>query len=157
MYHQCCWHRCQICCCFHAEVCDHRCVVDTGGKFTTSVKDDGGKFATSVKDAGGKFATSAVYLEFWISLLIFKIKQNSSKGTSKVSLKLMGGLFYWGPVRFFPTWSKNPSWKNSSSPFRKNLFNPSTVFSSKRQAGMKTIFYYFYFITLYKVRKSQLT
>jgi hypothetical protein len=30
------------------------CVVDTGGKFATSVNDTGSKFATGVKDTGGK-------------------------------------------------------------------------------------------------------
>jgi hypothetical protein len=29
-------------------------IVDTGGKFATSVNDTGGKFATSVNDSGGK-------------------------------------------------------------------------------------------------------
>ncbi len=30
------------------------CVVDTGGKFATSVNDTGGKFAADVNDTGGK-------------------------------------------------------------------------------------------------------
>jgi hypothetical protein len=34
------------------------CVVDTGGKFATSVNDTGGKFAAGFNDTGGKFATS---------------------------------------------------------------------------------------------------
>jgi hypothetical protein len=35
-------------------------VVDTGGKFATSVNSTSGKFATGINDTGGKFATGVV-------------------------------------------------------------------------------------------------